>query len=77
MPYASNADLPTAVRNHLPAHAQDIYRTAFNSAWHRYGDQGPTGQEETAHRIAWGAVKREYRKLGDHWVPIGTPSLTA
>ena len=36
MPYASNEDLPPSVRNHLPDHAQDIYREAFNSAWQHY-----------------------------------------
>ena len=28
MPYATNAALPSSVRNHLPEHAQDIYRGA-------------------------------------------------
>ena len=32
MPYRANGDLPPAVRNHLPDHAQDIYREAFNHA---------------------------------------------
>jgi cation transport regulator ChaB len=33
MPYQSNDELPPAVANHLPAHAQDIFREAFNHAW--------------------------------------------
>jgi len=33
MPYASNEDLPPSVRAHLPPHAQDIFRAAFNSAY--------------------------------------------
>ena len=33
MPYASNENLPPRVRTHLPVHAQDIYREAFNHAW--------------------------------------------
>jgi cation transport regulator len=37
MPYAANEDLPPSVRNHLPAHAQDTYRSAFNHAWQTYG----------------------------------------
>ena len=36
MPYASNGELPASVRNHLPEHAQDIYREAFNHAWRTY-----------------------------------------
>lgn len=67
MPYASNDDLPDRVRLHLPAHAQDIYRAAFNNAWPRYGARG---REDIAHRIAWAAVKRQYHKDGPEWVPL-------
>jgi cation transport regulator len=70
MPYATNEDLPLSVRNHLPPHAQDIYRSAFNHAWQTYCSRGPDGAEEIAHRVAWAAVKRSYRKLGDTWVPL-------
>ena len=73
MPYACNEDLPPSVRNHLPQHAQDIYRAAFNNAWLRYADRGPAGQEPIAHRIAWAAVKRRYRKLDNDWVAIDSP----
>lgn len=66
MPYATNDDLPPRVRAHLPSHAQDIYREAFNHAWARHRDEAR--QEELAHRIAWAAVKRSYQKLGDEWV---------
>lgn len=67
MPYASNEDLPPSVRDHLPAHAQDIYRAAFNHAFAAHA--GEHDREERAHRIAWAAVKRSYRKDGDRWVP--------
>jgi cation transport regulator len=70
MPYAVNEDLPQSIRAHLPSHAQDIFRAAFNSAWQSYGAREPSRREEIAHRIAWAAVKRRYRKLGDEWVPI-------
>jgi len=63
MPYASIEDLPASVKSHLPLHAQEIYCSAFNNAWAEYG-----AQEETAHRVAWAAVKRRYRKAGDEWV---------
>jgi cation transport regulator len=72
MPYLSVADLPATLRQHLPQHAQEIYRAAFNNAWARYADRGPAGQEESAHRIAWAAVKRLYRKQGTDWVAIET-----
>jgi cation transport regulator len=64
VPYATIDDLPPAVR-HLPAHAQEIFRAAFNNAWDEYG-----GDEERAFRVAWAAVKKRYRKRGDRWVPI-------
>jgi cation transport regulator len=57
MPYKRNIDLPQPVRDHLPKHAQDIYREAFNNAWEQYGHD-----EERAHRVAWGAVKERYEK---------------
>jgi cation transport regulator len=70
MPYATNDDLPRSVRSHLPPHAQDIYRSAFNHAWQTYSNRGLHDTEEIAHRVAWAAVKRSYRKLGDTWVPL-------
>lgn len=66
MPYAMNDDLPPSVRDHLPSHAQDIFREAFNHAFDRY-------DEATAFRIAWAAVKRSYEKVGSEWVPRGQP----
>lgn len=69
MPYQSNSDLPLPVQEHLPLHAQDIYRAAFNSAWDEYADpakrQEGRSQEETAHAVAWNAVEKEYQKDGD------------
>ena len=69
MPYLRNQDLPDAVRTHLPAHAQDLYRKAFNSAWRHYPLD--VRREEIARRIAWSAVKRNYHKGPEgSWVPI-------
>ncbi len=67
MPYRVNADLPASVRSHLPSHAQDIYREAFNNAF--TSQAGVPRQEEIAHRTGWAAVKRSYVKVGDAWVP--------
>lgn len=66
MPYQTNDDLPIPVQRHLPPHAQDIYREAFNHVFSAYA--GDPRQEEAAHRIAWAAVKRRYVKIGDSWV---------
>ena len=57
MPYTTRGDLPESVRDNLPAHAQDIYKEAFNSAWEEYGRD-----VSRAHRVAWGAVERSYHK---------------
>jgi cation transport regulator len=65
MPYQTNDELPPSVSNHLPPHAQDIFREAFNHAWQQHA-----GNERTAFRIAWAAVKRRYRKRGRVWEPI-------
>lgn len=56
MPYASPEELPDSVYNHLPPRARRIYVGAFNGALSHYGN------EVTAYAVAWGAVKRKYRK---------------
>ena len=72
MPYQSIEDLPDSVRHHLPKHAQEIYKEAFNHAYEEYKERGPEGREETAHKVAWTAVKKKYRKdeKSGEWVPI-------
>ena len=67
MPYRSNSDLPLSVRNHLPHHAQDIYREAFNHAYRAHA--GEADREQRAHMIAWSAVKRSYVNADGDWVP--------
>jgi len=69
MPYKTIADLPQSVRAHLPEHAQEIYLGAFNNAWQHYEKpshrRSGSSQEETAHRVAWAAVKASYVKAAD------------
>lgn len=67
MPYRANHDLPASVRSHLPKHAQDIYRNAFNHAYAAHAGEG--NREKRAHMIAWAAVKHHYVKDGDAWIP--------
>ncbi|MFO7320309.1 MAG: ChaB family protein [Chloroflexota bacterium] len=66
MPYGKLSDLPESVRNNLPKHAQAIYKEAFNSAWEQYDEpeerRGNASREETAHKVAWNAVKQKYEK---------------
>ena len=42
--------------------AQPKARAAFNHAWDEYAGRGPDGREETAHKVAWSAVKKSDRK---------------
>ena len=71
MPYKTNNDLPKNVTHVLPVHAQDIYREAFNHAWQEYANpderRDNASREETAHKVAWSAVKKKYEKTGDTW----------
>ncbi len=66
MPYKSNGELPSRVKDHLPEHAQEIYRKAYNNAYDQYADRserrGGASRESTASRVAWSAVKKEYSK---------------
>lgn len=69
MPYKTTASLPDNVKNVLPAHAQEIYQAAFNSAWdeyqHKKDRHGDESREEVAHKVAWAAVKSKYEKGDD------------
>jgi cation transport regulator ChaB len=68
MPYRSNKDLPPAVKDALPAAAQDIYRNVANSVLAEGGD------EQAAARQAWGAVKNagyEKDKASGKWRKVG------
>lgn len=60
-PFKRLSDLPKGVQS-LPAGAQRIWRSAFNSSLER------DGNELRAIKIAWSAVKKVYRKVGDKWV---------
>ena len=66
MPYKRLSDLPDAVRDNLSAHAQEIYRAAFNSAWEQYDQpderRDSRSREETAHAVAWSAVEQKYKQ---------------
>jgi len=66
MPYKGINDLPNRVKENLPEHAQEIYLEAFNSAWDQYAEpeerRGDATREETAHKVAWSAVKKVYLK---------------
>jgi cation transport regulator len=75
MPYKSKSDLPDSVKHVLPSHAQEIYLKAYNNAWDEYDKPGKrrddSSREEAAHRVAWAAVKSEYKKdeKSGEWKP--------
>jgi cation transport regulator len=65
-PYRTIGELPDNVKDNVPKHAQEIYKEAFNSAWEQYDTpeerRADATREETAHRVAWAAVKQKYEK---------------
>lgn len=74
MPYDNLSDLPDAVKDVLPKHAQEIYCAAYNSAWDEYKDpserRDDASREEVSHRVAWAAVGSKYQKGDDgNWHP--------
>ena len=58
----------------LPKHAQEIYKEAHANALQQYQKpekrRGGKEQsvEEVAHKVAWAAVKKKYKKDGTKWV---------
>src|SRR5688572_4338119 len=58
----------------LPSHAQKIYSKAHKNALKQYANPSKRrggkdqSKEQVAHRVAWSAVKKEYKKKGDKWV---------
>ena len=58
----------------LPEHAQHIYKKAHASAIDQYQNpekrRGGKRQsaEQVAHKAAWAAVKKQYKKKGNEWV---------
>ena len=69
MPYSSNRQLPGSIKNNLPKHAQDIFRESYNSAYKQYKDpdkrRGNESHQEASRRVAWSAVKNNYKKGND------------
>ncbi|MDQ3835471.1 MAG: ChaB family protein [Thermoproteota archaeon] len=59
----------------LPSHAQKIYSKAHKNALKQYETPSKRrggkhqSKEQIAHKVAWSAVKKEYKKKGDKWVP--------
>jgi cation transport regulator ChaB len=58
-------ELPGTIKR-SPAKAQRTFAEAHDHAADEYGD------EERAHRVAYGALKHTHEKRGDHWEPKDT-----
>ena len=58
------SSIPGTIRQ-SDKHAQRLWKKAHDSAVKTYGEGG------RAHRVAYAALKHEYRKEGDKWVPKG------
>ena len=58
----------------LPEHDQDIFKKVHARALKEYEDpkkrRGSAKEdvEEVAHKVAWAAVKKDYKKKGDEWI---------
>ena len=58
----------------LPVHAQHIFTKTHASALKQYQDPDKRrggkfeSAEEVAHKAAWAAVKKKYKKKDDEWV---------
>lgn len=61
MPYKNIRGLPAPIQR-LPPHAQKIYMEAFN------GGYETTKSDASAAAIAWTAVKKKYKKVGNQWI---------
>jgi len=60
MSYQTNQDLPVEVRDRLSETAQNLYRAAFNSALHWYGE------ESKAHEVAQCAIQSQAASVNRH-----------
>ena len=58
---AKDEDLPSTLER-SPAKVRRTYEKALDAAHEQY-----EGDEERAHRTAWGALKHVAEKKGDHW----------
>ncbi|HJU33852.1 MAG TPA: ChaB family protein [Nitrososphaera sp.] len=59
----------------LPSHAQKIYRKGSKmrsnsmQALQRYEEGCTRAKNELPPRVEWCAIKKEYKKKGDKWIP--------
>lgn len=61
--------VPENLKRKLPKHAEEIFASAYDSAYEQYKDpdkrRGDESREAAAMKVAWSAVKKEYKKGDD------------
>lgn len=69
MPYHAKKIYQIVFSTSYPPMPGRSTKEAFNSAWEQYKDKADrrddASREETAHKVAWAAVKKEYAKGED------------
>lgn len=77
MPYFTPDKLPEKIRKVLPLPAQKIYVKSFDNAINEYqnpekrrgNDKTKASADTVAHKVAWAAVKKKYKKdVAGYWV---------
>lgn len=68
MPYKKIEDLPAPVKK-LPLKAQQMFMSAFNKVIDKY-------DEDTAFQIAWGVIKKKFKKVEGKWIAKGMSADT-
>jgi len=63
MPYNSVKDLPPSVKKVLPVSGQKLFLQVFNKEFAK-----TKGDETMSFRVAWGVVKKQFKKKGTKWV---------
>ena len=66
MPRPRRSDLPSTLQR-SPEAAQTTFADTLASAEKTYD-----GDEQAAHRVAYGSLKHSFEKIGDHWEPKAT-----
>ena len=68
------SDITEKQIDELPTHGQEIFKEAHKNALDQYKDPKKRkggkkeSKEQVAHKVAWSAVKKIYKKEGDKWI---------
>jgi len=52
MLYENIKELLNKIREHLPEHAQEIFKNAYNNAWEQYSDPSKRRSNESREEVA-------------------------